>query len=398
MKKWKIAAIKLCIKLKPRFNTALLDYIGVCIIVFLLSSLLVLISLNLAIFNPLKLALEDFKMTDVYFELMRSGKEKELNKDIVLVDITQLTSRDSIAQAIADIHSCKPKTLMIDLFFERPSFDQKDDIALVSTIEAGCSSEVLSSKLVDYTLTPHAHFRSQVTSFFHDVANFKWGYCNVEQTRPGGCVRQYSLTQKLNDTISYSISYLSACCYMGIKPVEKDTDQRLIIYDDTEFLSINYNQIRAYKNLLKDKLVIVGTMKEEADMHITPIGKLPGMKIQAYSVSTFINHGEITRMSRSSALFMAFLVCLFCAWAGQKIADWFSNLTSYVLKFFYFFLAGFLVWLAFIAFVHFDYEIDLLYPLLGMALVEEGRLHYSSLIKVLCKKTKWKFIQKSIYK
>lgn len=398
MKKWKKPAIKLCDKLKPRFSTALWDYIGVCLMVFLLASLLVLISLNLAIFNPLKQALDDFRMTDIYFELMRTGKETELNQDIVLVDITRLTSRDSIAQTIADINSCEPRALMIDLIFERPSFDPIDDIALVSAVEAGSSREILSSKLVDYTPTPHPRFRGQVTSFFRDAADFRWGYSNVEQTRPGGCIRQYSLTQRLNDTLAYSIAYLTACHYMGIKPTERDVSRRLIIYDDTEFPSIRHDQILECKRLLKDKLVIVGTMEEEADMHITPIGKLPGMKIQAYAAATFINHGEVTRMSRQGALILAFLVCLLCAWAGQKIKDRSVNLSSYVLKFFYFFLTGLLVWMAFIAFVHFDYDIDLLYPLLGMALVEEGRLQYSTLVKVLCKRTKWKFIQKSIYK
>ena len=70
---------------KTKFKTAVIDYIGICLIVFLLGYILVFASLNLSIFNPLKQALDDFKMTDLYFELMRSNKEKELNKDIVLV-------------------------------------------------------------------------------------------------------------------------------------------------------------------------------------------------------------------------------------------------------------------------------------------------------------------------
>ena len=60
-------------------------------------------------------------------------------------------------------------------------------------------------------------------------------------------------------------------------------------------------------------------------------------------------------------------------------------------------LAAVLVWIAFLSFVHFDYDVDLLYPLLGLALVEEGRTQYTSLIKTLCKHTKWKFVKKSIY-
>ena len=121
---------------KTKFKTAIFDYIGICVIVFLLGYILVFASLNLSIFNPLKQALDDFKMTDLYFELMRSNKEKELNKDIVLVDVTKLTDRNAIAKAIKDVNSCSPKVLVIDLIFERPSHDPMEDTLLLSVVDA----------------------------------------------------------------------------------------------------------------------------------------------------------------------------------------------------------------------------------------------------------------------
>ena len=381
---------------KVRIKASVYDYMGICVIVFLLCYILVFASLNLSSFNPLKQALDDFKMTDVYFEMMRSDKEKELNKNIVLIDVTQLTSRDSLAQAIVDINSCSPKVLMIDLIFERPSFDQIDDISLINAIETGKDKEILSCKLTGYNPTTKL-FTNQTKSFFSEFADFKWAYSNVDQTRPGGCIRHYSLSQNLNDTLSFSMAYMAACAYLDIQPEKNDVDQRLIVYDDTDFLSIPYDKILENKNLLKDKLVIMGTLEEEADMHITPVGKLPGMKILAYSALTFMNHRNVSSMGLFTSLIMAFFVCFFCAWAGQKIRKKFSNITSYILKLFYFLVTAFLVWMAFIIFIHFDYDINLLYSLLGLALVEEGRLQYSSLIKTLCKRTKWKFVQKSIY-
>ena len=381
---------------KLKIKSSIYDYIGICIIVFLLCYILVFASLNLSIFNPLKQALEDFKMTDVYFELMRSDNDKELNKDIVLIDVTKLTSRDSLAQAIVDINSCSPKVLMIDLIFERPSFDQIDDISLINAIEAGKDKEILSSKLTDYNPTTKS-FKNLTKSFFSEYADFRWAYSNVDQTRPGGCIRHYSLSQNLNDSLCFSMAYMAACAYMDIQPEKNDVDQRLIVYDDTDFLAIPYDRILENKNLLKDKLVIMGTLEEEADMHITPVGKLPGMKILAYSSLTFMNHRNVSSMGMFASLIMAFLVCFFCAWAGQKIRNKYSNVTSYILKLFYFLVTAFLVWMAFITFVHFDYDVDLIYSLLGLALVEEGRLQYSSLVKTLCKRTKWKFVQKSIY-
>ena len=382
--------------IKTKFNPSFFDYMGICLIVFLLGYILVFASLNLSIFNPLKQAFEEFKMTDLYFELMRSDKEKELNKDIVLVDMTQLTSRDSIAQTITDINSCSPKVLMIDLIFERPSFDNTEDILLMNAIESGKNHEILSSKLTGYNPDKSA-FTNLTKSFFHEIADFKWGYSNVSQTRPGGSIRQYSLSQRLNDTLSFSMAYLAACTYMNIKPESKDVSERLIVYDDTDFLTIKSDKVLENTKLLKDKIVILGTLEEEADMHITPVGKLSGMKILAYSTITFMNHKRIEHMGKFTSLLTAFFVCLFCAWAGRQIRRKYTTVTSYILKLFYFAVTAFLVWIAFLLFVHFDYDINLLYPLLGLALVEEGRLQYSSLVKALGKHTKWKFIKKSIY-
>jgi len=380
---------------KTKFKTAIFDYIGICVIVFLLVYVLVLASLNLSIFNPLKQALDDFKMTDLYFELMQSSKDKELNNDIVLVDVTKLTNRDAIAKAINDVNSCSPKVLMIDLIFERDSHDPTEDTLLINAIEAGKEREILSAKLTDYN-PKNKSFQNVIKSFFHEFIDVKWAYSNVDQKRPGGSIRQYSLSQKLNDSIFFSMAYAAACAYKDIQPEIKDVSQRLIVYDDT-LLTISSDKILENKKLLKDKLVILGTLEEEADMHITPIGKLSGVKILAYSAITFMNHKEIRSMSKFTSLLLAFIICLFCAWIGHKIRKKYKTFSTYIIRIFIFVFAAILVWIAFMSFVHLDYDVDLLYPLLSLALVEEGRTQYSSLIKLLCKHTKWEFIKKSIY-
>ena len=380
---------------KTKFKTAIFDYIGICVIVFLLVYILVIASLNLSIFNPLKQALDDFKMTDLYFELMQSNKDKELNNDIVLVDVTKLTNRNAIAKAINDVNSCSPKVLMIDLIFERVSHDPTEDTLLINAIESGKEREILSAKLTDYN-PKNKSFSNVTKSFFHEFIDVEWAYSNVDQKRPGGSIRQYSLSQKLNDSIFFSMAYAAACAYKDIQPEIKDVSQRLIVYDDT-LLTISSEKILENKKLLKDKLVILGTLEEEADMHITPIGKLSGVKILAYSAITFMNHKEIRSMSKFTSLLLAFVICLFCAWIGHKIRKKYTTFSTYIIRIFLFVFAAILVWIAFMSFIHLDYDVDLLYPLLSLALVEEGRTQYSSLIKLLCKHTKWEFVKKSIY-
>ncbi len=382
---------------KIKYSTAIWDYVGVCIATFLIVFLLIFASLNLSIFDPFQKAMEDFKMTDLFFHLMHDEDEMELNNDIILIDVTEATSRDVIAKTIQDIGSCSPKVIMIDLIFERPKASIADDVALVDAVLANKDKLIFSTKLTGYNEGPPGHFTGAVMSFFSDVDDFTWAYSNVEQIRPGGCIRMYSLSQRFNDSLIYSMPYMAACRYTGEKVTKKDDIQRLIDFSDTDFLSIPYNKVLEHKNLLKDKLIIVGTMTEEADMHITPLGKMAGMKIQAYSTLTYIHHKEIRVMSRLTSFIMAVFVCFFCAWMGQKIEDRHKFFTSYVLKLFYLMVASALVWIAFLSFVYLDYNINLLYSLLGMALVEEGRLQYSYFIKILGMRTKWKFVKKSIY-
>ena len=58
------------------------DHLLVCLVVFVLGYVLWLASLNLSIFNPLKQALEDFKMTDVYFEMLQGGEKDRAFSDV----------------------------------------------------------------------------------------------------------------------------------------------------------------------------------------------------------------------------------------------------------------------------------------------------------------------------
>lgn len=379
------------------FSSQWWDHLFVCVVVFLLGYILWLASLNLSIFNPLKQALEDFKMTDVYFEILHGdNKDKEYSDKIVLVDMTRQTQRRDIARTIDNINACNPRVLMVDLVFQRPNSDMNDDGPLFDAVVNGCDNDVFSFKLVDYDPSRNT-FKGSVKSFFGDAADFVWGYSNILQTHSGGCVRLYTLTQHLADTLAWSMPYLAACRYLGREPQTEDTSQRLIIYGDLDFHVINCDSIAQYTDLLCDKVVILGALDEEADKHITPIGKKPGMVIQAYSTLSYIEHPMVCSMSKTTSFLLAFAVCLFCAWVGWHIRRRFPSTYSYVLKLFYFGLTAFLVWLSFLCFVYRDYEVDLLYPLLGLALVEEGRLQYMFIVRGPLKKWFERLAKKSIY-
>lgn len=371
------------------------DHLAVCAMLGLFGWLLILITTKIGIFDPVGAAFNDFSMTDVFFEIQNISDSVH-NDDIVIVDMTELKTRDEIAQTITDIKNCHPKILGIDLIFERPSFDQLDDVALLSAIESGDCPQVWSCKLRDYD-EKKEYFRDCLYSFFHEVNNYEWGYTNYLQERMGGVTRETSQTQRLNDSIVFSFPYLLACHYTGKQLMKDAVNERTIIYANVKFDTLKCTEVLQHKNLLKDKLVLLGTMNEEADMHFSPIGKIPGVKVIAYSILSYMKHGDITKMSKLSSLLLAFFLCFIAAWMGYKIERINSVFFPILAKIFNFCMGVILIGVALYVFVTDDYYFDLLYPLLGLAFVEDMRELYVGIIKWAVRKKKIELLKNSIY-
>ena len=371
-----------------------LDHIGVVLVGMVVVSALGLLALNMSIFNPLQRAFDDFSMTDIYYEL-QSGEAMELSDDIVLVDMTELQGRGEIGKAIHEINECKPKVLSVDLIFEKEGEDLVGNAELVEAIEEN-PNIVFSSKLVDYQPEKDS-FDGLVKSFFSDFGDFKFAYGNVYQKHVGGVIRDYTISQKYDGKPFYSLAYQTVCMYTGATPKVQDINHRMIVYGGTDFLVVKAADIKESARLLKDKIVIFGIISGEEDAHFTPVGKMAGMKVQAYSMLSYLKDRHVIQMTKLGSLLLAFVVCYFSAWVGYWVFRWKKLLAVNILNFYYFFLGAFLVWMAFLCWVHFHYNVNLLYPLLGIALVEKGRAYYRGLVNLLYTKKKWKILENSLY-
>ncbi len=376
------------------------DHLMVCIGVLLLAVLLAYLGSNLAVFSPLKRALEDFSMTDVYFEMQRRP-DNVANKNIVLVDMTDLVNRDKIAEVIDNINDCEPRVLLVDLIFLYGGMrnNEEEDERLLATVQR-TKNAIYSCKLTDYSETKK-EFRHVVYSFFKDVpgysANLHWGYSNVHEMRSSGIIRDFSLSQNTSEGIVYSLPYYVANMCNGTEPTPTNNEMRVVVYNNTPFTELHHSDVKKHSQMLKGKIVILGTMHEESDMHITPLGKMPGMKVLAYAIQSYMEHPDVKEMSFPGSLLFSFLMAYFSAWMGVMITRRFPNTYLHVLKVYYFVIMALLVWVGFICFVKFSYNLKLIYPLLSIALVEESRHLYKWLIISLSKRGKPEIVKKSIY-
>lgn len=372
------------------------DHFAVCLMILILGKMLLYISEKVSIFDPMKAAFDDFYITDVFFEIQQNTNSK-YDDDIVIIDMTSLRTRDEIAQVITDIKNCNPKILGIDLIFERPNFNELDDVALISALEAGGCQQVLSCKLRDYSASEDS-FKDCLYSFFYGIGNLNWGYTNYFQTRMGGVTRETSQVQSLNDSTVFSFPYILACKYTG-KPLIKETvNERKIIYDNVKFQIIEYNEISQNADKLKNKLVLLGTAKEEADMHFTPLGKMSGVEVIAYSILSYTRHGDIESLNQIIILLIALGLCFFAAWMGYVFEMLYPIFFPFLAKIFNFFLMAVITGVAFLTFTFGDLFIELFYPLMGLALTEDVRELYTGIIKWLNKKKRWnEYTKKSLY-
>ena len=376
------------------------DHLMVCLGVVVLGVMLWLMGSNLGVFSPLKRALEDFSMTDVYFE-MQHRSNSVAQDSIVLVDMTELVNRDKIAEVIDDISACGPRVLLVDLIFLYGGMANNplEDEALVNTV-VRTPNVIYSCKLTDYSESKK-EFRHVVYSFFkdlpEDLVKLRWGYSNVHEMRSSGIIRNFSLSQRTSDGTMYSLPYYVANMYRGTEPTPTDNEMRMVVYESAPFTELHYSDVKKYPNMLKDKIVLLGTMHEESDMHITPIGKMPGLKVLAHSIRSYMHHPEVKQMSLLGSLIFGFVMAYFSAWMGVMITRRFPNTYLHVIKVFYFAIMALLVWAGFICFVKFSYNLKLIYPLLALALVEESRHLYKWLIAYLSSHDKMKLAKKSIY-
>jgi hypothetical protein len=289
---------------------------------------------------------------------------------------------------------------MMDIIYEKEGDDMIGNGELIMAIDQ-LPQPILSCKLIASS-EEQGKFVDVLKSFFEPFGQYTWAYSNVLKSNgPNGTLRDYTISQKVDTTTYYSLAYLAACKYMGKEPTAEKNNKRTILYSNVEFPIVRYDSIMQNKALIKGKLAMVGTITEEADMHFTPVGKMPGMKTVAYAAETYIDHHEISSMSNTISWILTIFVCLIAAYAGYLTRKHSPRFFIYWNKLVYLVISVVFAWIGFICFVKHDYDISLLLPLLGVAFIERARIHYMWFIDYCTIHPQWKrlyaFASKSLY-
>ena len=212
----------------------------------------------------------------------------------------------------------------------------------------------------------------------------------------------------LNNTPQHSfVSRLAEECDSTAAVKDKARNYR-INYRRLEFDVVGCDDVYENRELLKDKLVLIGMMEEGSDMHLTPLGEIPGLKVLAYSIQTVLEKKDIRTIDDGSLMALSVIICFITVlWqfyvmrfiSGRK-SFWGvllgnSRLFSRLLTFVW---LGLIAWITYVVYEKYDYNIPMAMILAPVVLVAEGRNLYSAIVKAYTKTRYGSIFENSLYK
>lgn len=383
-----------------------IDHLIITIFGFLLLALFGVLVINLDFLNPVSRAMDNFSITDIFFEIENTDNPEECDI-ITLIDMTDLYDRGDIAELLMEVDECNPLCVGVDLIFEGVKDDSLGNSLLEETISNLQSPAVFANKLTDYRSSTNS-FYGMVRSYLAEKCGLMEGYTNVTDDMMGSSIREFSTNRLYKELPVLSFpAKISELVDINNKNIENE--DCLINYCNVDFRVIPHNQVANNRHLIEGCVVLVGAMNEERDMHNTPLGKMPGLKIQAYSLLTLLEHKQVHHIPTVISWIIAFILCYLlevaidvfyqlskahpCSVSLTFLKE--SNFVSVVLLFV---LEVLVCWVIYLLFVNHNTMVEGGIILTVIILTCEARDLYMAFIKGLCAKYDNNFLNNSLMK
>lgn len=383
-----------------------IDHVAVVILSFMLWWGLLLCVYNISFLNPVGRALDNFSMSDMFFEIENNKGKADTCQLITLVDMTELHTRADIGKLLDEVNSIHPFCMGVDLIFEGEKDDQFGNIVLESEVVKLSDNTFFAQKLTEYDPTQNS-FTASVRSYFTSFLPIQEAYTNFTDNLEHTNIRALTLRQNLHGESVLSFPAALAN-YIDPEFVGQKQNDLTINYKHTIFPSLRYDEVLAHPDMIANHIVLIGTLNEEQDMHLTPLGKMSGMMIHAYSLQTLLEHNEIHHLPWVADFLICFIIC----WLLQITLTALSRLNAkYKNNGVIFFLnksnlltgTVWVLWLIlfnyalYICFSRHHIILDATMLFAMMAILLEGREIYSAIINALAKKYHWQFIENSLF-
>ena len=363
----------------------------VTIMTFIVLGVMLFFTYNFTFLSPVKKAVQEFSMTDIYYQILQETGSPDTSPLITIVDMTEMTSRRDLAQALEDIEACGPKIVGVDIILE----GRKDDVEgdeMITQVAANYQNIIWSMKLTDF-VDDEIEYGNVIRSFFTDSIEVQEGVTNMQRRLYGGVKRRLDQGWLLRGQLmpSFSIRVLNGYADKTIYDTEIQSID--VNFTPTNFSVIDADSVLMHPELIADRIVLFGAMSEESDMHYTPLGKIPGIVLLAYSIQTLLSQTQIVEVKGWALWFFSFILIMLTYWERVKRKAWITRhshpiiqlilgfpIISSIISFLWMALA---LWLAFLLFCGYDISFNLGISFSAIAFLTTAEYSYLSLLEYL---------------
>lgn len=260
---------------------------------------------------------KDFNMTDFYSLAANSRPVRELDKDILIVDIEN-KSRSEITDLIELLPYLNLKGAALDVTFNELK-DSTDDARLLKALLA-YPSIILAAAVSSSAETADLEIESQEYviddySFFYPQTkdSLLYGAVNLPTKYVGGTIRNFPEDFKIKGGGSLP-SFVTAIA----RRVDPQAAARLksrgnfmepIDFPSREFDVVTIDDLFVSPELSDGKILLIGALGEQEDIHSTPVSReMPGVLIHAYALSTVLRNSYYDVTPKWVNIIMAFLL------------------------------------------------------------------------------------------
>lgn len=346
-------------------------YFVVTILAFCVVGIYVLAAFNLKVFNPVAEILDDYSFTDFYYKLLDGAGERDISRIVTIVDMTELTSRQDLAELLTGIDALHPKAVGVDVVFEGYKEDVLGD-TMIAVAARNVRNFVFSYKIIDSMDGETVH------SFFSPNDSVTEGFTNMPRQLYGGMKRSVSIGRDVGGVVQPSFIKKVAEIYAGQEVVPLADKDLSINFSPKYYHVVSCDSIFEHRDLIEDHLVLVGAMKEEGDMHYTPQGKIAGVELLAYAAETMLRQSEIKHASTGVTMVVSFIVVFLSVillskykrfTASKKTLGHVILSTSLIRGLLICLWLSLIVWITFILFCRYNYSISLAIAMSAIALI-----------------------------
>lgn len=295
----------------------------VAALAFVVLALMAFFTFNISFLNPIKRVVQDFSMTDLYWQMQMDTKDYNTSSLITIVDMTELTDRGDLAMTLEAIEACEPKVIGVDMVFPGLKEDTVGD-NMIRDVAATYDNIVWSLKLGEY-VDDETGYGVPIRSFFVEETGCTEAVTLMQRSLYSGIKRKLVLGWMFQGELKPSFAGKVVNEYAGDELVPTKDAEIDIDFSPTIFTVIPWDSVLYNRDLIADRIVLFGAMHEDADMHITPLGKIAGLELLAYAVQTKLKEHEVREVKGPVLWFVSFLIVMLTFWGRSKRKQWIES-------------------------------------------------------------------------